>query len=141
MVAFKGSKEEIFGLYLAKALSDPLLQPFAEKGDDGSLIDPDATGMPITALGIERDGFRNGWLAIPPRHRNDEESMAGVYVTRVPSLGTLAARNRCRRTCLASAQIVRLTRMQRRRFGVVVSGQGFRGGVRDNSRVPAAALA
>ena len=89
MVAFKGSKEEIFGLYLAKALSDPLLT-LAEKGDDGSLIDPDATGMPITALGIERDGFRNGWLAISASMANDEESMAGVYVTRVPEPGTLA---------------------------------------------------
>ncbi len=89
MVAFKGSKGDSFGLYLAKALSDPLLT-LAEKGDDGSLIDPDATGMPITALGIERDGFRNGWLAISASMANEEDSMAGVYVTQVPEPGTLA---------------------------------------------------
>lgn len=89
MVAFKGSKGDSFGLYLAKALSEPLLT-LAEKGEDGSLIDADAAGMPITALGIERDGFRNGWLGISASMANEDASMAGVYVTRIPQPGTLA---------------------------------------------------
>lgn len=89
MVAFKGSKGDRFGLYLSTGSGDPL-STIAEIGDPGDLIDPDAAGMDITALGIERDGFRNGWLAISASMANDEESMAGVYIARVPEPGTLA---------------------------------------------------
>jgi hypothetical protein len=56
----------------------------AELGMDGGLIDPDAAGLPITSLGIERDGFRNGWLAINASMTDGESSMAGVYVAMVP---------------------------------------------------------
>jgi len=105
-VAFKGSKGDSFGLYLFTGVSDPL-STIAEKGQDGSLIDPYATGMPITALGIERDGFRNGWLAITASMANEEESMAGVYVARVPEPGTLAL------SSLAGIIMLRLRRKQR----------------------------
>lgn len=88
-VAFKGTTNDgLFGLYLADGAS-PLLT-LARQGDDGSLLDPAAAGMPITALGIERDGFRNGWLAISASMANDEAGMAGVYVTNVPEPGTIA---------------------------------------------------
>jgi hypothetical protein len=62
-----------------------------ETGMDGSLVDPNASGMEITSLGIERDGFRNGWLAINAGMANAEESWSGVYVNRIPepSLGAL----------------------------------------------------
>jgi hypothetical protein len=108
-VAFKASKGDGFGLYLFTGLSDPL-STIAESGVDGSLIDPDAAGMPITGLGIERDGFRNGWLAISAGMANDEASMAGVYVTQVPEPATfvLAA------TGLAGLGFVTLRRKSRR---------------------------
>lgn len=62
-----------------------------ETGMDGSLVDANAAGMEITSLGIERDGFRNGWLAINAGMANAEESWSGVYVSRVPepSMGAL----------------------------------------------------
>ena len=52
----------------------------------GDLIDENAAGMEITSLGIERDGFRNGWLAINAGMANAEtgDSWAGVYASRVP---------------------------------------------------------
>lgn len=56
----------------------------AEVGMDGALIDPNAAGMAITSLGIERDGFRNGWLAINAGMANADASWSGVYVTRIP---------------------------------------------------------
>lgn len=87
-VAFKGSTNDgRFGLYL-DAGTGPLFA-LARQGDDGGLLDPDASGMAITALGIERDGFRNGWLAISSSMTDGENSMAGVYITQVPSPGAL----------------------------------------------------
>lgn len=55
-----------------------------ETGMDGSLVDVNAAGMEITSLGIERDGFRGGWLAINAGMANAEDSWSGVYVTQVP---------------------------------------------------------
>jgi hypothetical protein len=62
-----------------------------ETGMDGSLVDANASGMKITSLGIERDGFRNGWLAINAGMANAQESWSGVYVNRIsePSVGAL----------------------------------------------------
>lgn len=62
----------------------------AEVGMDGALIDPAAAGMQVTSLGIERDGFRNGWLAINAGMANADESWAGIYVARVPEPSVLA---------------------------------------------------
>lgn len=68
------------------------LDPFAliETGWDGGLIDPMAKGLPITALGIERDGFRNGRIAINVSMTDGETSQAGIYIAQVPEPGTLA---------------------------------------------------
>ena len=67
----------------AAALGDHLLAVFL-----GALL-LGGTFMAITALGIERDGFRNGWLAISSSMTDGENSMAGVYITQVPSPGAL----------------------------------------------------
>lgn len=53
-------------------------------GMDGGLLDTMARGLPITELGIERDGFRNGRLAISSSMDDGENSWAGVYVATVP---------------------------------------------------------
>lgn len=61
-----------------------------ETGMDGSVLDAAAAGMQITSLGIERDGFRNGWIAINAGMANEEESWAGIYVAQVPEPSTYA---------------------------------------------------
>ena len=58
-----------------------------EIGMDGGIVDPDALGLPIVSLGVERDGFRNGWLAINASMTDGTASMAGVYVSHVPEPG------------------------------------------------------
>jgi hypothetical protein len=41
------------------------LVPMLRTGDLGAMVDPEApAGAVISALGIERDGFRGNWLAI-----------------------------------------------------------------------------
>lgn len=93
-VVFKAlNKSDETGLY-ARFDVDALdsMDPFAllETGWDGGLIDPMAKGLPIATLGIERDGFRNGRIAINVSMTDGEASMAGIYVAQVPEPGTLA---------------------------------------------------
>ena len=86
--AFKGTRPDgAFGLYLSTG-SD--LATIAETGMNGSLLDPMAAGLPITSLGIERDGYRNGWLTINASMANADTGWAGIYIARVPEPGTLA---------------------------------------------------
>jgi hypothetical protein len=41
------------------------LMPLLRTGDPGATVDPEApAGAVISALGIERDGFRGNWLAV-----------------------------------------------------------------------------
>lgn len=88
--AFKGTRNTATGNEVALLLMlDDELSTIASLGMDGTLIDPMAVdpngkGLPIVSLGIERDGYRNGWLAINASMTDEESSMAGVYVTRVP---------------------------------------------------------
>ena len=70
-------------------LGSPLLD-IVHTGMDGAALDPMAAGLPIATLGIERDGFRNGWLAINASMTDGEFSQAGIYVARVPEPGTLS---------------------------------------------------
>jgi hypothetical protein len=65
-----------------------------ETGMDGTLIDPEAvyadeeTGdemvLPVTEMGIERDGFRGSALAINVSMGTEEAGWAGIYLTEVP---------------------------------------------------------
>ena len=90
--AFKGTPNEgDAGLFLMFANE---LSTVAQLGDAGTLLDPqavdaDGIALPIVSIGIERDGFRNGWLAINGSMTDGETSMAGVYLARtVPIPGT-----------------------------------------------------
>lgn len=58
-------------------------------GMDGGVLDGMAKGLPIVSLGIERDGFRNGKLAIAASMTDGDNSWAGIY-TSVPEPGSLA---------------------------------------------------
>jgi hypothetical protein len=56
---------------------------------DGQLLDPEAPlGSTITELGLEREGLRGDWLAISAKMGieggEEEDDMAGVYLTEVP---------------------------------------------------------
>lgn len=86
--AFKGSGSGGTGLY---HLYNNALSTIAEYGMDGGLLDQDAAGLAITSLGLERDSYRNGWLAINSSMTDGENSMAGIYVARaVPEPSTWA---------------------------------------------------
>jgi hypothetical protein len=74
------------------------LVPLLRTGDLGAMVDPEApAGAAITALGIERDGFRGNWLAVNVSMlvpsvevqaaaggevSEEETGWAGVYVAR-----------------------------------------------------------
>lgn len=83
-VAFKGRTQTMIdGIYLTQVPSSPsVIRTVVETGMAGDMIDPMAAGMPVIALGIERDGLRNGWLAIAASMANENTGWAGVYVTR-----------------------------------------------------------
>lgn len=57
---------------------------------DGTILDPEAvvaeTGaaLPVTEMGIERDGFRGSSLVINASMGTEEASWAGIYLTVVP---------------------------------------------------------
>lgn len=111
-VAFKARTAELVngsyanpidGIYVRKG--PDALQPFATvvvTGMDGTLVDPAATyipvdesgnpipgatplPLPVTAMGVERDGFRSNVLAITVSMANDVAGWAGVYLTTVPA--------------------------------------------------------
>lgn len=80
--AFRGDKQDgSSGLY---HLYNGSLSTIAELGMDGGLLDSAASGLAITSVGIERDSYRNGWLAINASMTDGVESMAGIYVANVP---------------------------------------------------------
>jgi hypothetical protein len=88
-VVFKALEpDNAFGLYLDRDVSD-LINPLALLTSEmfGEVLDSAATGLSITALGIERDSFRNGWLVINASMEgtiNGEDlGWAGVYLTQV----------------------------------------------------------
>ncbi len=85
-----GGMSGLFGaLDVSDWFTDADLFTLITTGMDGSVLDPKAAGLPIVSLGIERDGFRNGRLAIAASMATDEAGWAGIYVTSVPEPGTL----------------------------------------------------
>lgn len=94
-VAFKATQPatldipSIFGIYLD--MSD-LLDPFAllTSAMSGGVLDSMAQDMKIVALSIERDSFRNGWLAVSASMANAEAGWAGVYLTQIPEPSSVA---------------------------------------------------
>ncbi len=98
-VAFKARKGEvkggayvnpIDGLYLRKGPGQSRSAVLVQTGMDGTLIDPDAidpdtgTSLPVTEMGIERDGFRGNSIAVNVSMGTEEAGWAGIYLTVVP---------------------------------------------------------
>ncbi len=103
-VAFKGRTGEVVdgasvdpvdGIYLKKGPWWPRILTLIETGMDGTLIDPEAVfvdeedptappvSLPVTEMGIERDGFRGKSLVINASMGTEEAGWAGVYLTKV----------------------------------------------------------
>jgi hypothetical protein len=86
--------DPVDGIYLAEVLgaSQPTLMNLVQTGMDGTVLDPQALEsetnqpLPITSLGLERDSFRDRWLAINASMGNEESGWAGIYVTKMPLL-------------------------------------------------------
>lgn len=80
-VAFKAQKVEVDGIYLR--INRGAISTLAETGMSGRLFDsrnPKAD-LPITSLGLERDGFRGNLLAISASMADADSSWAGIYFT------------------------------------------------------------
>ena len=85
-MVFKGrttSETVTDGLYLTAATMPATpIRTIVETGMDGAVLDPSAAGLPVATVGVERDGLRNGWLAINASMTNGVTNWAGVYLTR-----------------------------------------------------------
>ncbi|MDE3083131.1 MAG: Ig-like domain repeat protein, partial [Acidobacteriota bacterium] len=101
-VAFKASTTDgATGIYLGQGPSSPRVIAALRTGDLGSQLDHDPlipTGLVVTSVGLERDGFRNGNLVInasflqvvtaptvPTDEATEPVGWAGIYFTRVPN--------------------------------------------------------
>jgi len=86
---YLGKNNEYFdpidGLYLADPVNSKPLEAVAVMGMDGALFDSGLTPgtMPVTGVGIEREGFRSDMLVISLAMGNEEEGWGGIYLTTV----------------------------------------------------------
>lgn len=75
------------GIYLAQGPGRSQIIPVVETGMDGTLFDPEAidadTGatLPVTDMGIERDGLRSDTLVVTVSMGSEETGWAGIYLT------------------------------------------------------------
>jgi hypothetical protein len=83
--------DPIDGIYLRPGPGSQTVYTLVETGWDGTRIDSDApldpstgTGVLVTSMGIERDGFRGKGLAINVSMGTEAAGWAGVYLTRLP---------------------------------------------------------
>jgi hypothetical protein len=90
----------VVGIYLSRQPGQDAFT-VASTGMVGTLIDPEAVydddgdpatppvALPVTELGLEREGLRGDWLAINAKMGieglSEEAGMAGIYITKVPS--------------------------------------------------------
>jgi len=83
--------DPVDGLYLRKGPGNAEVATLLRTGMDGTILDGDALDpegyvLPVTSLGLERDGFRGGWLAITVGmgvEESEEAGWAGIYAVRI----------------------------------------------------------
>jgi hypothetical protein len=86
------------GIYLAQGPGRSQIVTVVETGMDGTLLDPEAidadtgAGLPVTEMGIERDGLRSDTLVINASMGSEETGWAGIYLTNVPNQSPSASR-------------------------------------------------
>ena len=74
------------GVYLGGGPGTFPLTTVIQTGMDGKLIDPAMPlSLPVTELGLERDGFRNNAIVISVGMGVEEAGWAGIYLTTIPS--------------------------------------------------------
>jgi len=90
-VAFKArTVDDKDGIYLGNGPKNPQVLTLLKTGMNGTEIDSEAldpdTGviLPITEVGIERDGFRGNKIVINASMGSEETGWAGIYMTQVP---------------------------------------------------------
>jgi hypothetical protein len=76
----------IDGIYLKKAPGQSEIVTLLATGMDGTLLDQKAVDdlgnpLPVTEMGIERDGFRGSSLVVNASMGNEETGWAGIYLT------------------------------------------------------------
>jgi hypothetical protein len=76
----------IDGIYLTKAPGQSEIYGLVETGMDGTLLDTEAVDglgnpLPVTEMGIERDGFRGSSIVINASMGSEETGWAGIYLT------------------------------------------------------------
>jgi hypothetical protein len=84
-VAFKAAKADgTVGIYLATGPEPcpPGLVTVLDTNTDMSSLDPEAPAVKVNEMGIERDGLRNGWLAVTARAGSEAAGWAGIYLAR-----------------------------------------------------------
>ncbi len=90
--AFKarvGVVDPVDGIYLRKGTEKSPLITLVKTGMDGTLLDSEAvdsstnTVLPVTEMGIERDGFRGKSLVINVSMGTEEAGWAGIYLTSI----------------------------------------------------------
>lgn len=91
--AFKATRQGMDGIYVrrGRSLASPLVTFVETQTINGQAIDPSAPANSIvTAVGIERDGFRNGNLVVAVSMLYEDAltsiGWAGLYMTIVPPL-------------------------------------------------------
>lgn len=77
----------IDGIYLGSTTGARPVRTLLQTGMDGTLLDPmaieNSEPLPITSLGLERDGFRGNWLAISASMGEEETGWGGIYLSEV----------------------------------------------------------
>lgn len=87
-VVFKATRGAVTGIYFGWPEGREFL-PVLETTMAAADLDPEAPpGAKVTEVGLEREGYRNGWLVVSAsmgvEGGTEEEGMAGIYLTRIP---------------------------------------------------------
>ncbi len=88
-VTIKDDHTRVVGVYLNRQPGQDIFTVLDTR-TDGRSVDPEApAGSMISEVGIEREGLRGNWLAVSAKmavagSTDEEDGMAGVYITRVP---------------------------------------------------------
>ena len=80
------------GIYLRKGPGRMPIVPVLDTTMGGQILDPEApVDSKVISLGLEREGFRGNWLAINAsmgiEGGEEEDGMAGIYITKVRQAG------------------------------------------------------
>jgi hypothetical protein len=87
--AFKAASGDLVGVYFNPSPGQAATT-VVDTRTDGQAVDPEApAGSTVSEVGLEREGLRGSWLVINAKMAikggSEEDGMAGIYITTVPS--------------------------------------------------------